>query len=84
MGCWDDQNTVISTITPRTFDAIASHLGGSGGVDVTGGMYTKVKDVLSLASNPPYPMVQILNGMIEGRLQSALSGVDVLGTMIHN
>ncbi|MEL6405555.1 MAG: isopentenyl phosphate kinase [Chloroflexota bacterium] len=83
-GVLDDQKAVIPTINSANFDAIAPHLGGSGGVDVTGGMYTKVKDMLSLASNPPYPTVQILNGMVEGRLQKALSGADVLGTMIRN
>lgn len=82
-GVLDDKDDVIPAITPTNFAAIAPYLGGSGGVDVTGGMYTKVKDMLALATTPPYPQVEIINGMVAGRLQQALSGAEVLGTTIR-
>lgn len=82
-GVLNNAGAVIPEITPDTFEAIAHILGGSRGVDVTGGMYTKVKSMLALASTPPYSDIFILNGMVEGRLANALLGHDVLATRIH-
>lgn len=83
-GVYDENNKVIPHITPDNFDAFRSALGGSDGVDVTGGMLTKVQDMLQLATQAPYPDVFILNGLVEGRLIKALAGEDVIGTGITN
>lgn len=81
-GVYDESGEVIPHITRENFASIQSALGGSGGVDVTGGMLTKVHDMLRLANHPPYPDVYILNGRTENLLQDALSGERVVGTKL--
>lgn len=81
-GVYDESGAIIPHISPNNFDTIKSALGGSDGVDVTGGMLTKVQDMLNLATQAPYPDVFILNGAVENRLRDALSGKDVVGTRI--
>jgi isopentenyl phosphate kinase len=81
-GVWDAQKQIIPSISPKNFPAIQAALEGSGGVDVTGGMETKVSDMLELASTAPYPEILILNGLAPNRLTEALLGKDVLGTWI--
>ncbi|MCA9915819.1 MAG: amino acid kinase, partial [Anaerolineae bacterium] len=81
-GVYDQQGAVIPEITPDNFIALRSALGGSDGTDVTGGMLTKVQDSLQLATNPPYPIVQIANGLRADLLRNALLGEEVDGTTI--
>jgi isopentenyl phosphate kinase len=81
-GVWDEKKQIISNITPANFPEIQAALGGSGGVDVTGGMETKVSDMLELAQAAPYPEIFILNGLTPNRLRDALLGKTVLGTKI--
>jgi isopentenyl phosphate kinase len=81
-GVYDSQNNVISQITPDNFHKYQSALGGSGGVDVTGGMLTKVEDMLELASTEPYPTIRIINGNTQNIIRDGLLNVDVIGTMI--
>jgi len=81
-GVYDESGAVIPSIIRENFADIQSTLGGSGGVDVTGGMLTKVQDMLTLANNPPYPDVYILNGKTENLITKALSGETVIGTKI--
>jgi isopentenyl phosphate kinase len=83
-GVYDGQGTVIPSITEQNFESIAPHLGQSRGVDVTGGMYAKVKDMLTIASNPPYPMIYILSGLVDDRLYLALTDQQVPMTRIYN
>jgi isopentenyl phosphate kinase len=83
-GVYDAEKNVIKRITPDNFHEYKSVLGGSGGVDVTGGMLTKVEDMLELASREPYPVIQIINGNIQGIIHDALSGVEVVGTVIQS
>jgi len=82
-GVYDQQQAIISKITPDNFGAMQSALGASNGVDVTGGMLTKVQDMLQLVTNPPYPLVQIANGLQPELLQRALLGEEVLSTTIR-
>jgi isopentenyl phosphate kinase len=81
-GVWDEQKQIIPTITPANFSVIQAALGGSGGVDVTGGMETKVSDMLGLALASPYPEIFVLNGLVPDRLYEALMGKAVVGTKI--
>lgn len=81
-GAYDESGKIIADISPDNFDSIKSALGGSDGVDVTGGMLTKVQDMLNLANQAPYPDVTILNGAVENRLRDALIGKNVIGTRI--
>ncbi len=81
-GVYDNHGDVIPQITPKNFEDIQLALKGSDGVDVTGGMLTKVQDMLQLAMQAPYPDVFILNGKIKNRVADALLGNDVLATHI--
>lgn len=81
-GVYDKEKQVIPHISHDNFREIQSSLGGSGGVDVTGGMLTKVQGMLDLANNPPYPDIFILNGLVPNRLYSTLIGETVIGTRI--
>jgi isopentenyl phosphate kinase len=81
-GVWDEKKQIIPNITPANFPEIQAALGGSGGVDVTGGMETKVSDMLELAQAAPYPEIFILNGLAPNRLTNALLGKTVLGTKL--
>ncbi|MGJ3237885.1 MAG: isopentenyl phosphate kinase [Anaerolineae bacterium] len=81
-GVYDADGEVIPKITADNFKTVRSVLGGSDGVDVTGGMLTKVQDMLSLAMQAPYPNVYVLNGLVRGRLLKAVRGEDVIGTHI--
>jgi isopentenyl phosphate kinase len=81
-GVHEQEKQVIPYISLDNFSEIKSSLGGSGGVDVTGGMLTKVQAMLDLANNPPYPDIFILNGLIPNRLYRALLGETVIGTRI--
>lgn len=82
-GVYDTEGRVIPEITPANFDAVRPALGGSGGVDVTGGMLTKVTDMLALVQNRPGLRVRIINGLREGVLLNCLTGDETEGTLIH-
>ena len=81
-GVYDDSQQLVPQITLQNFDTIQSALKGSDGVDVTGGMLTKVKDMLTLANQTPYPDVYIVNGKVENRVSDILLGRDVISTHI--
>lgn len=82
-GVYDTQGDVIPTITPANFETVRHAIRGSAGVDVTGGMDTKVQDMLATATEPPFPITHIINGTKAGLLRSALIGESVLGTIIR-
>lgn len=81
-GVYNEHQQVIPEITAQNFDIIKPTLGGSAGVDVTGGMLTKVEDMLSLAETKPELSILIFNGKTPGLLQSALVNQTVFGTRI--
>lgn len=82
-GVYNQQAAIIPEITPMNFDDVQAALGGSDGVDVTGGMLSKVQAMLDLATQPPYPEIFIANGLVTGRAQAALLGDPVAGTWIR-
>ena len=71
----------VETITPGSFDGIKSGLGAAQGADVTGGMESKVRQMLDLVQEVPGLTVQILSGEQPGNVRSALAGENV-GTLI--
>lgn len=81
-GVFDQSNEVIPHITLSNFGAIESALGGSAGVDVTGGMDTKVRDMLELVSAVPGLTIRIMNGLQPGLLEATLLGTAQPGTVI--
>lgn len=81
---WEDfpaRTKKIETITPDTFDAISEGIGKSAGADVTGGMESKVKQMLELVENNPELTIQIFSGREPGHIVRALTG-ETLGTLV--
>lgn len=71
----------IEKITPLTFADIQGSLGASHGADVTGGMESKVRQMLKLVAAVPGLKVQIFSGEEAGSLQKALNG-ETPGTLL--
>jgi isopentenyl phosphate kinase len=72
----------IEAITPARLAEIAGVLGGSHGVDVTGGMRAKVEESLAMVRTNPGLEVVICSGLQPESLGEALLGGRV-GTVIH-
>jgi len=64
----------IAVITPETVHQIRAGLGGSHGIDVTGGMLGKVSTLLPLIQKHSGVVVHFFSGEIPGRLRDALAG----------
>lgn len=75
---------VVRSITRISLSQLVPALGGSRGIDVTGGMITKVRKMLDLIeSTPDLHGVHIVSGLIPGLLSSVLQDPDVpAGTRI--
>lgn len=71
----------IARITPADFDAIAGGLGGSHGVDVTGGMRAKVEQALAMVRSHPGLEIVVCSGLDGASLAAALAG-EPAGTRI--
>ncbi len=72
---------IIPRITPLNWDEIRGSVGGSHGADVTGGMASKVRDMLALVTAHPTTTVRIFSGLVEGNVTRALHG-EPIGTEI--
>lgn len=71
----------VEKVTPANYDEMAGKVGGSHGTDVTGGMKSKVEEMLRLVQTIPQMTVQIFSGEESGNVERVLSGA-VLGTLI--
>ncbi len=71
----------VEKITPVSFNEVRAGVGQSHGADVTGGMESKVRQMLHLVSEIPGLTAQIFSGEEPGNLQKALAGEN-LGTVI--
>jgi isopentenyl phosphate kinase len=71
----------IDRITPQSFHEIREGVGKSAAADVTGGMESKVRQMLDLAQEVPGVTIQIFSGEEPGNIARALAG-ETLGTMI--
>jgi len=74
---------IIPEITPQNIETIRSLLKGSAATDVTGGMFSKVMQMLALVQENPSTIVSIFSGSTPGELEKALRG-DFPGTTIHH
>lgn len=74
------QASVFGEITKANFEEVKEHLGGSHGVDVSGGMLHKVEECLALTTMGIES--QIVSGMVNGRVREAILGKKVKGTTI--
>lgn len=81
-GVYDMEGHVFPKITSSNLKLVEPFLGGSAGVDVTGGMKAKVHDMLSLVSAIPSLGIRIMKGTQEGLLQAVLLGEEQPGTLI--
>jgi isopentenyl phosphate kinase len=71
----------LARITPLNWDEVRGGVGGSRGADVTGGMVSKVQDMLNLVQRRPTLTVRIFSGLAEGNVERALGG-EAIGTEI--
>lgn len=81
-GVLDENNRVIPHLTPANIAQHQHVLGGSRGTDVTGGMLTKVTDMLALAEQNPALQIHIMNGLHKNSLVDALLDNRWHGTLI--
>ena len=82
MGVYDENKTLIPTITPANYTTIAPALRGSRGTDVTGGMASKVEGMLALVTAYPSLAIRIFSGMEAGNVEGLLVGSGRIGTGI--
>lgn len=81
-GVLDSAGEVIANITPTNHDAVQAHLGGSSGTDVTGGMASKVNDMLALVQQRPLLRIAIMDGREASHLEQTLISDEPFGTQI--
>ena len=72
----------VTRVSPASYPKIRAGIGESHATDVTGGMSSKVRQMLTLVEDVPELSVQIFSGGAEGNLESVLLGEN-LGTLIE-
>jgi isopentenyl phosphate kinase len=83
-GVWADfpaRTRKIERITPASFEEVRAGVGKAAGADVTGGMESKVRQMLELVQKSPGLSVQVFSGAGPGNLLRALGG-ETVGTLI--
>lgn len=83
-GVWMDfprRKELLDAITPRNLAMVDPHLESSESPDVTGGMRSKVHNMMNLVTNLHCQQVLIFSGLDEGNVFQALTGRKV-GTCI--
>lgn len=70
----------VPQISPANWAEVRRALGGSHAIDVTGGMLTKVENMVALASELPGLTIQIISGERSGALESSLRDSEGSGT----
>ncbi|GAB4465943.1 MAG: isopentenyl phosphate kinase [Anaerolineales bacterium] len=83
-GVWADfpaRTRKVECITPASFEEVSAGVGKAAGADVTGGMESKVRQMLELVQKVPGLTVQIFSGAETGNLGRALNG-ETVGTLI--
>jgi isopentenyl phosphate kinase len=73
---------MVRKVTRVSFNKIRKSTGKATGADVTGGMESKVRQMLELVEAVPGLKIQIFSGETPGNLQRALLG-EHLGTLIE-
>lgn len=71
-------------ITPNDLPALRQSLGASHGIDVTGGMLSKVQEMCDLVSAHPGLQVRLVSGLRQGAIHAALLDLpEANGTLIR-
>lgn len=81
-GVYDASGATIDMITQSNYASLVAAFRGSAGIDVTGGMETKVEDMLSLVTRYPVMTIRIFSGLQEQLLSNALLDKSYTGTLI--
>ena len=75
---------LIEDIDRVNWDTVEAVLGSSAGADVTGGMYTKVRDMYRLTLAMPPMQAMVISGDEPGNVEAVLKGQMVsFGTLIN-
>ncbi len=72
----------IEEITPENFAMVEEVLAGSHGVDVTGGMLSKVRIMYQLVQDQPSIRIRLISGERPGLIEKSISGEYEGGTLI--
>ena len=72
----------VEVLTRESFSEISSGVGKASGADVTGGMQSKVRQMLDLVEQVPGLQVLIFSGEESGNLEKALKG-EHIGTLVR-
>ena len=82
-GVLDDNGKVIESIYEQDLGSIRQIVGGSRGTDVTGGMASKVEEMVVLAAAYPSLKIRILSGLVEGAVEKSLINPSAnIGTLV--
>jgi len=81
-GVYDGSGVLVTSVTHVNYASLFSALGGSGGTDVTGGMETKVEDMLKVVRSFPSMTIRIFSGLTEHLLCDSLLDKAHPGTLI--
>lgn len=81
-GVLNTDGKLISRITPKTLPQVEKALTGSAGIDVTGGMVSKVTEMVRLAEKFPRLQIRIFDGSVPGLLEQTLLNKAQPGTLI--
>jgi isopentenyl phosphate kinase len=71
----------VEVLTRESFNEISSGVGKASGADVTGGMGSKVQQMLTLVEQVPGLQARIFSGQGQGNLEKALKG-EHIGTLV--
>ncbi|MEZ4518315.1 MAG: hypothetical protein R3C44_16335 [Chloroflexota bacterium] len=83
-GVFDEQGSVIERISAETLDEVLPALKGSRGTDVTGGMASKVNQMLTLAGAVDDLSVRIFSGLEPGLISTILVDPSLpIGTLLR-
>lgn len=84
-GVWEDypaNKNLITKINANNFDHYRKAIIGSGSIDVTGGMDSKVRQMLSLTEEVEGLSIRVFSGIPEDNIYKALTGMEI-GTSIE-
>jgi len=85
-GVWADypaNQNLIEVIDHQSIPQLQKALGGSNAIDVTGGMKSKVNQMLDLTAKYPELTARIFSGMDSDHIYKALAGIPI-GTLIKS
>ncbi len=74
---------IIPEISNKNIDDVKKMLGGSHGTDVTGGMVSKIMKSYDLVRVNPQLKIQLISVNKKGRLEKAILGKKVKGTIVR-